>query len=103
MASATHSFDQAFILQDVARQFHDLTPAPRRDASPLGKLQSAHGLVGKNIKDAGTEWGLSAHDHTNPMRHENSKLPSIVAASATVLPLRPFMDPLGWNTHPLDA
>jgi hypothetical protein len=49
---ATHALDQAFPLQNVARQFDYLAPPPRRDASPIRKLRIADRLVGQ---DAGTE------------------------------------------------
>ena len=84
MTSAIHSLDQPFILQNVTGQFDDLTSSSPRDASPLGKLQSAHGHVDKSVEDAGTDRRWSAHDHTNPITLESGRSPSNVAPPATV-------------------
>lgn len=83
MTAATHSFDQTFTLQDTARQFDDLAPSPRCDASPLGKLQRADRLVGKSGEDAGTYRKRSAHGPPSPIRHESGRLSSNFAAPAT--------------------
>jgi hypothetical protein len=84
MISAPHSLDQTFILQNDARQFNDLTSPPRGDARPLGELQSAHRLVGKNGEDASADRRRSAHGHTNPVSQDSGRLLSNVAAPATV-------------------
>jgi hypothetical protein len=73
MTPATYSLDQTLPLQDVARQFDDLTAPARRDAGPLCKLQSADRLVGKSAQDASADRRWSALGHTNPVRHDNGR------------------------------
>jgi hypothetical protein len=84
MAPATYTLDQSFPLQDIARQFDDFAPPPRRDAGPLGKLQSADRLVGKSAQDASADRRWSVHGQTSPIHHDGGRSPSNVAAPATV-------------------
>lgn len=81
---ATHALDQAFPLQHVARQTDDLAPPPRRDTSPISKLQRADRLARQSNQDASADRGWSAHGHTDPVRHDYGRSPSNVAAPAII-------------------
>jgi hypothetical protein len=73
MTPAPDSLDQSFPLQDVACQLDDLASPLRRDAGPLGKLQSADRLVGKSAQDASADRRRSIQEHTNPIRHDGGR------------------------------
>lgn len=86
MPSATPSLDQTLSLRDVAWQFDDLSPPPRRGGCRRRKLQSGDRLVGRSGQTASADRVRSADGRTNSQGREGGRSPSHIADPATVRP-----------------